>query len=192
MDTITIVKIIFGVIFTVASSGGIVWFFVQLAGNTLADHYKKKIEHDFEKKIEGYKSQLEILRATTLKYNDKQFELYIDLWKKLQELKFICIDLWTDANKQNLRKFNLALQKTFRQIETSSILIDEEQYKDLIIVITNFQEYDSGKKKLVAEWNSAEVFEIEEMIEHNRQRKETCLQIIDRMKIDIRNKIKGI
>lgn len=192
MDAITIVQIISGVIFSVACSGGIVWFFVQLSANTLAENYKKKIEHDFEKKIEGYKSQLEILRVTTLKYNDKQFELFIDLWKKLQELKFICIDLWIDANKQNLKKFNMALHKTFRQVETSSILIDEEQYKDLINVITNFQEYDSGKKKLVAEWNSAEVFEIEEMIEHNRQRKEICLQIIDRMKNDIRNKIKGI
>jgi hypothetical protein len=63
-------------------------------------------------KLEGYKSQLEILKATTLKYNDKQFELYIDLWKNLQNLKFACIDLWNKASRPNLRKFHDSLINT--------------------------------------------------------------------------------
>ena len=93
MDIISILKIVFGVVSTISISGIVVWFFVKLSANTLADNYKKKIEHNFEKKIESYKTQLEILKTTTLKYNDKQFELYLDLWKNLQELKFACIDL---------------------------------------------------------------------------------------------------
>ena len=56
MDTWTIFKIIFGIIGTVSISGTVVWWFVQLTANTLADNYKKKIEHDFEKKLENYKT----------------------------------------------------------------------------------------------------------------------------------------
>jgi hypothetical protein len=192
MDTYTIAKIAFWIIASIAGSGGIVWWFVQLSANTLADNYKRKIQHEFEVKLEGYKSQLEILQATMLKYKASQFDLYINLWKNLQELKFACNDLWETADKSNLRKFHNALIKTHRQVETSSILIEESQYLDLIEVIKKFQEYNSGKKKIVQEWNSAEPFEIENMKEHNRERKDTCLAIIDRMKGNIRDEIKGI
>lgn len=50
MDIISILKIVFGVVSTISISGFVVWFFVKLSANTLADNYKKKIEHNFEKK----------------------------------------------------------------------------------------------------------------------------------------------
>jgi len=192
IDTWTIVKIIGGIIGTISISGAVIWWFVQLAANTLADSYQKKIEHNFEKKIEAYKSQLEIIKATSLKYNDRQFELYIDLWKNLQDLKFACIDLWNHANSTNLRKFDAALKKTHRQIETTSILLEENHYKELIEVIDNLQEFDTGKEKLLAarrleidEWT------IQQIIEFNRLKKDRCLQIIEAMKSDIKLTIKG-
>lgn len=192
MDINNVVKIVSGIIISIGGSGVIVWFFVRLSANTLADNYKKKVEHEFERKLEGYKNQLEILRASTLKYNDKQFELYIDLWKNLQELKFVCEDLWETANKDNLKKFHSALQKANKQIETSSILIDEEHYLGLVGLILEFQNYEEGKKKLVANWNSAEISDIELMINKNLKRKKECLELINKLKYEIRNKIKGI
>ncbi|MEQ9376398.1 MAG: hypothetical protein RIG68_14530 [Imperialibacter sp.] len=192
IDTWTIVKIIGGIIGTISISGAVIWWFVQLAANTLADSYKKKIEHDFEKKIEAYKSQLEILKATSLKYNDRQFELYIDLWKNLQDLKFACIDLWNHANSTNLRKFEAALMKTHRQVETTSILLEENHYKELIEIIDNLQEFDTGKEKLIAA-RRLEIDEctIQQIIEFNRIKKDRCLQIIEAMKSDIKWTIKG-
>jgi hypothetical protein len=191
MDTLTIIKIIFGIFASVTSAGAIIWWFVQLTANTLAEHYKKKIEHDFEMKLEGYKSQLDILKATTLKYNDRQFELYIDLWKNLQNLKFTCIDLWNKATRANLRKFQTSLINTHRQVETTSILIEEDHYKEIIEVISNLQEFDNGKEKLITKLNTAEEWEINELIFYNRERKDKCLEIIDKMKIDIRTRIRG-
>jgi hypothetical protein len=192
MDTLSIFKIIFGIIGTVSISGTVVWWFVQLTANTLADNYKKKIEHDFEKKLEIYKSELEIIKATALKYNDKQFELYLDLWKNLQELKFASIDLWNIANLNNLKKFDSALRKTHRQIETTSILLEENHYVELNEIIKNLQEFDTGKEKLIAARRErAEEWEIHMLIESNRQRKDRCLEIIETMKDSIRNTIKG-
>ena len=192
MDTLTIFKIIFGIIGTVSISGTVVWWFVQLTANTLADNYKKKIEHDFEKKLETYKSELEIIRATALKYNDKQFELYLDLWKNLQELKFASIDLWNIANLNNLKKFDSALRKTHRQIETTSILLEENHYVELNEIIKNLQEYDTGKEKLIAARREhAEEWQIQMLIDSNRERKDRCLVIIETMKDSIRNTIKG-
>ncbi len=191
MDAWATFKVILGVVASISSASVVIWFFVRLAAKTLADNYKKRIEHNFEKKLEKYKSEIEILRSAVLRYNDKQFELYLDLWKNLQELKFACIDLWNTANKENLKKFNSALNKTYRQVETTSILIEEDHYKELTDVIKNFQEYNNGKRKLVAQWNTAQDYEIEQMIDHNRQQKDKCLEIIAKMKTDIQARIKG-
>jgi hypothetical protein len=199
MDIISIFKIVFGVVSTISISGVVVWFFVKLSANTLADNYKKKIEHNFEKKIESYKTQLEILKTTTLKYNDKQFELYLDLWKNLQELKFACIDLWNMANNSNLNKFAISLKKTYRQLETTSILIEDKHYVEISEIIRKFQEFDTGKVKLIkARNNNAndrndnfDNNQIEQMIEYNRERKDRCLEIIEEMKTSIKDLIKG-
>lgn len=199
MDILSILKIVFGVVSTISISGVVVWFFVKLSANTLADNYKKKIEHNFEKKIESYKTQLEILKTTTLKYNDKQFELYLDLWKNLQDLKFACIDLWNIANNSNLNKFATSLKKTHRQIETTSILIEDKHYVEISEIIKNFQEYDTGKGKLIKARNNSSIerndnvenYQIEQMIEYNREKKDRCLEIIEEMKTSIKDLIKG-
>ncbi len=192
MDTWTILKIIFGIIGTVSVSGTIVWWFVQLTANTLADNYQKKVEHGFEKKLELYKSEIEVIRSMALKYNDKQVDLYIDLWKNLQELKFACIDLWNLANQNNLIIFDSALKKTHRQIETTSILLEESHYRELSEIIKNLQEYDNGKEKLIAaRRDQTEEYQIQLLIDFNRQRKDRCLEIIETMKISIKSTIKG-
>jgi len=191
MEGYTILKIALTIIGSISASGVAIWWFIQLGANTLAEHYKKKIDHDFGKKLESYKSQLEVLKATALKYNDHQFELYIDLWKNLQELKFSAIDLWKVADSRNLEKFDKALRLAHRQIETTSILLEDGHYSTLIKVIGILQEYDTGKGKLIATRRSASPEEISRLIHHNGAAKDECLQIIESMKAGIRQTIKG-
>lgn len=192
MDTWTLIKISGTIIGTISISGFSIWWFVKLGATTLAENYKKKIEHEFGKKLESYKSQLDVLKATALKYNDKQFELYVDLWKNLQDLKFATIDLWNEANTPNLKKFDSSLKQTHRQIETTSILLEENHYLELSKIITNLQEYDTGKEKLIASRRSqASEFEIQQLIDFNRDKKDKCLEIIESMKASIKLTIKG-
>ncbi|WP_027127232.1 hypothetical protein [Gelidibacter mesophilus] len=192
MELKDIVNIVLGIIASIGGSGVIIWFLVKLFANTLADKYKEKIKLGFEKELESYRNQLEVLKATTLKYNDRQFELYLDLWKNLQELKFSCLDLWSLANKPNLQKFKESLKKTDRQIETSSILIELNHYSELREIIKNFKEYDFGKQRLIENRiNNINEVQIDEMIEFNRERKDKCLELIELIKTEIQTKIKG-
>lgn len=192
MDTWTIIKIAGTIVGTISISGFSIWWFVKLGANLLADNYKKKIEHEFGIKLESYKSQLDVLKATTLKYNDKQFELYLDLWKNLQDLKFATIDLWNEATTSNLKKFDLSLRQTHRQIETTSILLEENHYLELSKIIAHLQEYDTGKEKLIASRrNNALVDEIQQLVAFNRDKKDKCLEIIESMKSSIKLTIKG-
>jgi hypothetical protein len=193
MSTIDILKIIFGIIASIGSAGGIIWFFVKLSANTLADQYKEKIKHDFGKQLESYKTQLDVLKATTLKYNDKQFELYLDLWRNLQELKYATIDLWNEISPTHYRSFKRALQTTDRQIETSSLLIEGAHYTELRETIRVLREYEMGKVRLGDQRNrfNPPENEIQEMIEYNRERKDAYLEIIERIRLDIQSKISG-
>lgn len=192
MELKDIVNIVLGIIASIGGAGVIIWFLVKLFANTLADKYKEKIKHGFEKELESYKNQLEVLKATTLKYNDRQFELYLDLWKNLQELKFSCLDLWSLANIPYLRKFKESLNKTDRQIETSSILIELNHYTELREIIKNFKEYNFGKQRLIENrLNNIDEVQIDEMIEFNRERKDKCLELIELIKTEIQTKIKG-
>lgn len=208
MDTYTIAKIIFGFIGTISVSGTVLWFFTNKASEILAKRYEQKVSHNFEKKLEAYKIELDVLKATTLKYNDKQFELYLDLWKRIQELKFACNDLWEEASRSNLNKFAIALSTTHQQIEISSILIEDIHYTELAKIITTFQEYDSGKGKLIKAFKNIDSsrrniginnhlerdinqYQIDEMIEYNRVRKDRCIAIIEEMKSSIKELIKG-
>lgn len=191
METTDLVKIVFGIIASVGSAGGIVWFFVKLSAKTLADQYKEKIKLDFGKQLEVYKSQLDILKATSLKYNDRQFELYLDLWKNLQELKFSSIDLWNEASGINLKKFQTALSKSNRQIEVSSILIEIEHYQELRDIIDTLKDYSFGKQRLIESRDNVSEQMIKEMIDFNRERKNRCLEIIESIKFQIQAKIKG-
>lgn len=192
MELKDIVNIVLGIIASIGGSGVIIWFLVKLSANTLADKYKEKIKLGFEKELESYRNQLEVLKATTLKYNDRQFELYLDLWKNLQELKFSCLDLWSSANNPNLRRFKISLKKTDRQIETSSILIELNHYSELQEIIKNFKEYNFGKQQLIENRiNNINKIQIDEMIEFNRERKDKCLELIELIKIEIQTRIKG-
>lgn len=191
MNTLDIVKIVFGVVASISGAGGIIWYFVKLTSNTLAEQYKEKVKHGFEKELASYKTQLDVLKATTLKYNDKQFELYLDLWKNLQELKFTSIDLWNEASRRNLSNFRNALSKSDRQIETSSILIELSHYTELREIIKTLKEYDFGKERLMNNRTNVPNEMIEEMIDYNRGRKDRCLELIETIKTEIQTQIKG-
>jgi hypothetical protein len=192
MTNFEILKIVSGVIASVGTASAIIWYFVKLTANTLADQYKEKIKHDFGRQLENYKAQLDILKATALKYNDRQFDLYLDLWKNLQELKFTTLDLWDTITQTNYKNFKKALQKADRQIETFSILIEENHYIELRDIIRVMREYDSGKIRLRDRNISASNDEIRQMIQENQERINNFLGIIDRVKKDIQSNISGI
>jgi hypothetical protein len=192
MDIYTIIKIAGTIVSTLAITATGIWWFIKLGANTLADTYKNKINHEFGKKLEDYKSQLEVLKASTLKYRDKQFELYIDLWKNLQDLQFATNDLWERANLPNLKKFEIALKKTHRQIETTSILLEEHHYRELEQIIIYLQQFNTGKGNLIAaRRDTASDDEINRLVDHNRDKMKRCVTIVKSMKPSIKEILIG-
>jgi hypothetical protein len=180
---------IFSTTITIIGIG--IWWFIQKASDTLAKKYLEKVKHEFQHELAQYKSQLEILKTVTLRFSNKQFELYSNLWNQLQDLKYSAEELWETPNKPNLKKFGTNLKKSIVEIDKSSIFLETEHYKELKEILQFFKDYREGKTRLIREYENASNPDIRQMVDFNRDKKERCFELIDVIKEDISKQIRG-
>lgn len=144
----------------------------------IAEHKNEleKIKKMYTKEIEKYKIDLEISKSKLHRYNKFQFRIYNNLWKELYKMKALADDLWANANNQNLLKFTSQLNKVKEKIHMNELLIEENNYEQLISIIDKFNNYKIGKGKLVDlknetitdNLNTIDNQEIEDLVSNNK------------------------
>lgn len=193
MEWEDIIKIVTGLLVSLGGAGAIILGLSKFIGELFAKRYEQKIKASFQKDINAYQSQLDILKQTTLRYSDKQFELYSVLWSSLHDLKVLADDLWVEANTRNMERFVRQLRKTKNEIEKASLFIENTHYERLTDTLKQFSEYQIGKRLLIdyRRQNGGGDYEITQMIEHNGDLKSEYEELISEVKQDLRNQIKG-
>lgn len=191
MAVTDIFKIIFGIIGTLVAVGTLVLGFIKFFGDFFAKNYIEKIKASFQKEINEYTNQLEILKHTSIRFSDKQFEYYNLLWSSLSELKILSDDLWKIANSQNLERFSKQLANTKNEIEKSSLFINEKDYEELVKLIKTFSDYQIGKKDLIdyRRQQHFDGYEVERMKIENGQTKINFDNLILKIKRDLKKQI---
>ena len=149
MDWDETFKIIFAALASVGGAGAIILGISKYFGELFAKKYEQKLIAKFQNEINDYQTKLDILKRTTLRYSDKQFELYSVLWSSLQNLKISADNLWERAGSKNLSDFSNQLKKTKIEIEKASLFIEDNHYSELIKTIKHFSEFQIGKKMLI-------------------------------------------
>jgi hypothetical protein len=94
---------------------------------------------------------LERLRASLTQHqriSDAQFEKYADLWNQLQELRLAADHLWEEADRTNLQRFATVLGETRFAIEAGRLILEEEHYEQLCLVLKGFENFHLGKQKV--------------------------------------------
>lgn len=109
----------------------------------------KKIKSNYSTELEKTKSELEKAKSRFLRYSEKQFELYNDLWKVLLQTKHQADMLWEKANPQQLPAFGEQIRLTRKAIDDNMILIEEDHYEKLIQLISQFENFQFGKLRLI-------------------------------------------
>ena len=210
MDIIEYVKLATAFIVSIGGSSVVVvalakWF-GDFMSHRLLDSYNNKHENELEalkskyaNELEETKSELEKAKFQFVRYSEKQFELYNDLWKVLLYTKQQADMLWQKADPSQIPAFSEQIRQTRRAIDDNLLLIEEEHYNKLIQLIEQFEQFQFGKLKLVeirSQFdNGAEVVisktETQKTIRNNRRTKDRYDALIMDIGKSFRKQIKG-
>ena len=193
MAIVEITKIVLGILAALGGGGAIVLGLSYYFGQFLAKRYEEKIKAKFQNEINEYQSQLDIIKQTTIRYSDNQFEHYSKLWASLCDLKILADNLWHQATSTRLEKYSKQLKSTKTEIEKASLFIEEKLYKELTDIIKHFSEYRIGKISLInyRQENNDDDVQVQQMIAENRIKKSEFEKLILLVKADLKKQIGG-
>ncbi|NEM96396.1 hypothetical protein [Pontibacter burrus] len=188
-----IYEILLTILLSAGGVGAIILSFSRYIAQIFIKRYEEELKAKFQNEINHYQSQLEIIKQTSLKYNDKQFEHYSLLWASLYDLKVLADSLWSIANSVNLEKFSKQLSITRTEIERSSLFIEDSHYDELINIIHSFSEYQIGKSSLIKYRSnqSFDEFQVGQMIDQNANHKSNYEILIRTIKADLKRQMGG-
>ena len=122
----------------------------------MLDSYNNKHEQELEsiknkyaKELEEAKSAIEKAKMQFARYSEKQFESYNSLWKILLYTKRQADMLWENSEPSQIPSFSEQIRLTQDAINDNLLLIEEEHYTKLILLIEQFEQFQFGKIKLV-------------------------------------------
>lgn len=181
-------------------------WFGGFISNRLLDSYNNKHEKELENlkskyanELEKTKNDLEKAKLQFVRYSEKQFELYNDLWKVLLYTKQQADMLWEKADPAQIPAFSEQIRLTKNAINNNLLLIEEEHYNKLIELINQFEQFQFGKQRLVEiriHYNKEQTPSISkedtrEVIVQNQKTKENYDNLIMDIGKSFRNQIKG-
>jgi len=194
MEWNDVIKIATAVIVSLGGGGIIVLNLSKFLGDLFAKKYEEKVKATFQNDINQFQSHLDILKQTTIRYSDKQFELYHFLWSSLNDLKILADDLWSEANSSRMEKFIKQLKKTTIDVEKAALFIEDDHYMELSKLLNQFSNYQMGKVSLIkyrSQYGYDDSFEIRAMVSHNGELKKQYDRIIIEIKDDLRQQLRG-
>ena len=116
---------------------------------TALSQLEKRLTYEYESRLETEKQRMQVEQAQNLRFLEKQFDLYISLWDKLQELRFAGDNLWQEANPENLSCFAEAYQQVRLLADKASIVMSADVYQQLQHLLRRFEDFRVGKRNLV-------------------------------------------
>lgn len=133
---------------------GLAKWFGDFLSKRLLDSYNNKHEQELEsiknkyaKELEEAKSAIEKAKMQFARYSEKQFESYNSLWKILLYTKRQADMLWENSEPSQIPSFSEQIRLTKDAINDNLLLIEEEHYTKLILLIEQFEQFQFGKIK---------------------------------------------
>jgi len=135
---------------------GLAKYFGDFLSNRLLIGVKNKHEKELEglknkyqKELESTKSDLEKTKTQFLRYSEKQFELYNNLWGVLISTRDQADSLWNSIAPEKIPAFSEQIRQTRRAVDSNMLLIEESHYKKLQKLLGQFEQFRFGKVKLI-------------------------------------------
>lgn len=151
----------------------------------------KLLEFHLEKKLKQIETDLVILASKKTDYNSHQLDRYSLLWSKLIQLQFSADRLWTELNEENLAKFSKKLFLAEKQIQKSSLFVEDRNYEEFMRIISTFKEFQVGKKSLLKYYEDQFSYNEQQarQILENKNLKDDLERIIYEIKTSLKKQI---
>jgi len=172
------------IIFALSSWLGKVWANRILEKDKL--HYQTELEK-IKNKLQQESQNQQLIFSM---YFEGQFKQYNNLWLALIELESEVNKLWESASRENTRSFLRSIKKAKTQIKNNALLIKKEHYEQIMKNLEVFDQYLDGKNRLL-NTNSDNEYQINNLVESNRQNREEILNFINTMLEKMRSQIGG-
>lgn len=171
--------------------GAVIWFFANRIGNARANRMIEETKAKHNKELALLNTKLEIAKSSKNRYNEKQFEIYNELWGSLLDLKKAGDQLWLEANQENLQDFADQLKQTQEEIDRKSIFIELDHYTRLNTLNDKMLRFSIGKSRLINARRRTRISEdeIDQIIESNHDYLETYINIIDEIRSSFRDQL---
>jgi len=184
---------------------GLSKWFGDFLSKRLLDNYNNKhskelesIKGKYNKELEETKTALEKAKSQFLRYSEKQFDLYNDLWRVLLYTKLQADELWENAIPEKIPSFSEQIKLSKTAINDNLLLIEEEHYDKLMELLKQFEQFQFGKVRLVdirrrpgENPEKISLFETRQTIDLNKRTKDNYDKLIMEIGKTFRNQIKG-
>jgi len=184
---------------------GLSKWFGDFLSKRLLDNYNNKhnkelesIKGKYNKELEETKTALEKAKSQFLRYSEKRFDLYNDLWRVLLYTKLQADELWKNAIPEKIPSFSEQIKLSKTAINDNLLLIEEEHYDKLMELLKQFEQFQFGKVRLVdirrrpgGNPEKISLFETRQTIDLNKRTKDNYDKLIMEIGKTFRNQIKG-
>jgi hypothetical protein len=194
MEPNEVVGVTLAFIASLGGAGVIVWRLSNYIADLWSKKYLESIKMKYQKEIEHYRYQLDLIKESSKRYSAQQFELYNNLWKSLYALKRNADLLWEEPIPKNLMNYSHQLEKTIDEIEKSYLLIEDKHYYDLHRMLDEFSYYEIGKTKLVELHRTNKEIRPEEVTywtNHNFEKKTSYEGLLEDIKKELKSQMRS-
>jgi hypothetical protein len=151
---------------------------------------KHKYSLALEEVKREYEIQVESVKTILLRYSEKQFDIYGELWVSLCNLKKSMDELWSEYSVKKVKDFSSQINEAKFYLEKSSLFIDDNHLNTIKEALYQLDEFAHGKGELT-KIPSNQINQRRNIIDNNRYKKNEYDNMLDNLRSYFKNKISG-
>jgi hypothetical protein len=191
-------QIITAILATLGGGGALIIGLGAWLGKIWSSRIIEKEKAGYQREIELLKSSLAVANAVNIRNSQAQFNLYIEVWNHLQDLKSIGDRLWERVSREELEIFSKILTNARFAANRGRLILLERHYQKLRNIFDSFENYQIGKKRLIEirtkeefdeNFGMASEYEIHQRIRGNEKNKREYEELLDEIMRDFRKQL---
>ena len=192
-----IMQIVYHVLAVLGGAGVLIIVLSKWLGYVWRDRIKERERKKSEMELEYERQRLGLRRVQADKFAESQFDVYVELWQKLQGLSMLVDALWDSCTSQNIVMLANELTETKEKVKRWSMFFEDEHLRELRGMFETLGNFEAGKLRLIKvrsqeDMNRSYPREIKRQINENQLYRTEFNNILERIRQSFRDRFRGL